>query len=72
MVSPGHLLLALLLSIGLNQGARDTCSNTTSTTTSIDTDQLGYNETDMQFTAFKVLEDSVVFDWFITLEQKER
>ena len=63
-----HLLLTLVLYIGLNQGAQDSCSNTTVTTT----DLLGYNETDMQFTAFKVLEDSVVFDWFITLEQKER
>ena len=65
-----HLLLTLVLYIGLNQGAHDSCSNTTATVTT--TDLLGYNETDMQFTAFKVLEDSVVFDWFITLEQKER
>ena len=67
-----HLLLTLILYIGLNQGAHDPCTTNTSTTTSTVTDLLGYNETDMQFTAFKVLEDSVVFDWFITLEQKER
>ena len=64
----GHLLYTLILYVGLNQGAHDSCN--TNSTSSID--PLGYNETAMQFTAFKVLEDSVVFDWFITLDQKER
>ena len=68
MVHTSHLLLTLILLTGQNQGAQeadDSCIN-------YNTDQLEYNETDLQFTAFKVLEDSVVFDWFITLEQKER
>ena len=68
MYHSGHLLssLLLLLYIGLNQGAHDPCNTT------ITSDPLGYNQTAMQFTAFKVLEESVVFDWFITLNQKER
>ena len=60
-----HLLLTLLLYIGLNQGTHDPCTNTTTALATV-------NETDMQFMVFKVLEDSVVFDWFITLEEKER
>ena len=68
MAHSTHLLTTLILLTGHNQGAmepQESCyiNNTV---------QLGDNETDMQFTAFKVLEDSVVFDWFITLEQKER
>ena len=67
MAHSGHLLSTLILYIGLNQGAQDPCN-----ITSASIDPPGYNETAMQFTAFKVLEDSVVFDWFITLDQKER
>ena len=68
MAHSTHLLTTLILLIGHIQGAlepQDSCNIN-------NTVQLGDNETDMQFTAFKVLEDSVVFDWFITLEQKER
>lgn len=71
MAHSTHLLITLILLIGHNQGAmepQDSC-NINNINNSV---QLGDNETDMQFTAFKVMEDSVVFDWFITLEQKER
>ena len=71
MAHSTHLLITLILLTGHIQGAlepQDSCNiNNINNTV-----QLGDNETDMQFTAFKVLEDSVVFDWFITLEQKER
>ena len=70
MAHTSHLLLTLILLAGQNQGAQET--DDSCITSNNNTDQLGYNETDMQFTAFKILEDSVVFDWFITLEQKER
>ena len=59
----GQVLLTLLLYGATNQGNPHLCDLI---------EQSAHNQTSMQFSPFQTLENSVVFDWFITLEQKER